>query len=294
MSSREYWFEFFQGDKRLGAGFFLTRCYALTALHCLRGIDADDDILDIRLTDGDKVLGRVHRRSIETDMALIDVPKVNGITAIIPNPGRADDGGTWKNPYRPSNSHVYLSGRVGEFAITYQCVGGADIEAIQLECDQSVGDYAGYSGSPIELNYPGGNQTVIGILLEQYPDQHESYQELQRATNVLFAATLAEAYRRFDCFDTEHLRKALSHSAGNESQGSAIDVQKRTGTKGPPRTLDANTRSARRSIPSPKRIARTKLETLRDWQERRLVNEQDVIPFRWQVLKEFIESKEGE
>jgi hypothetical protein len=288
-----YWFEFFQGDKRLGVGFFLTRCYALTALHCLRGIAADDDVLDIWLTDGDKVQGRVHRRSIEADLALIDVPRVGDTAHLTPNLGRAGNGEEWRNPYRPSNSHVYLSGKVAEFGIIYRCVGGANIEAVQLECNQPIGDYAGYSGSPVELNHPGGDQMAIGILLEQYPDQFQAGEGFQRASNVLFAATLAEAYRRFDCFDTEHLVNVLNPSSGNEPKRSAIGARTPPDLEEAKPTLDSNARPARRSTPSPRSTARKKLEALRDWKDRGLLNEQDVVLFRRQVAQRFIEDVEG-
>ena len=45
------------------------------------------------------------------------------------------------------------------------------IEAIQLDCSQPIGDYAGYSGSPIERSEPPDRRMLLGILLEQYPEQ---------------------------------------------------------------------------------------------------------------------------
>jgi len=44
------------------------------------------------------------------------------------------------------------------------------------------------------------------VLLEQYPDRHVA----GRASDVLFAATIAEALRRFDYFGAGHLLKVLS------------------------------------------------------------------------------------
>lgn len=294
MSNRAYWFEFFQGNKRLGAGFFLTRCYALTALHCLRGIAADDETLDIWLPDGEKMKGRVHRRSTEADLALIDVPKVGDSANVTPNLGRAGNGAKWKDPYRPSNSHIYLSGKISESAMIYRCVGGADIEAIQLECDQPVGDYTGYSGSPVELHNSGNDQVVVGILFEQYPEQFQGAEGLQRTSNVLFAVTLAEAYQRFDCFDTEHLAKVLSSPSANESERSATNARRLSNFQEPENTLGSKERPGRRSTSSPRSTARKRLEALRDWKERGLLDEQDVILLRRQVAQRFIEDVEGE
>jgi hypothetical protein len=292
VSRREYWFEFFQGDKRLGVGFFLTRCYALTPLHCLPGITIND-FVDICFASGEKVQGRVHRHSREADLALIDIPPVDNTAVILPNFGRADEGGSWRNPYRPSADHIFLTGKVTEFAIEYRCVGGGEIEAIQLECDQPVGNYAGYSGSPVELKQPGGDKRVIGILLEQYPDQYQDYKEFQRASNVLFAATLAEAYRRFDCFDTGYLISVLRPLLSDQSTGSAVYARRKDGPDGVPGTADGSIHSTHRSKSSPKKIARKKLETLRDFQKRGLVDEQDVVSFRREIIRRFVENEDG-
>ena len=293
MSSRAYWFEFFQGDKRLGVGFFLTRCYAVTALHCLHGIATDDDTLDICFPDGGKAQGRVHRRSAEADLALIDIPKVGDAASITPGLGRAENGGAWKDPYRPSNSRIYLSGKITEPAMIYRGVGGADIEAMQLECDQVVGDYAGYSGSPVEFHSTGRDQLVVGILFEQYPEHFQDSERLQRASNVLFAVTLAEAYQRFDCFDTERLAEVLSNRPGHESKDSVTDATKPSKFKDEKRALDSDARPARRSTSSSKRTAK-KLKALRKWKERGLLDEQDVVLLRRQVAQRFIEDIEGE
>src|SRR5262249_15111990 len=122
--NRYHWLEFWQGSKRLGVGVLLTRCYALTTLHCLRGISADSDELEVSFAvGGEKIRGRVHRRSPEADLALIDIPKIDPVTLDVPNFDRARIDEEWHDSYRPSKDHAYLSGKVSEAAVAYQCEG---------------------------------------------------------------------------------------------------------------------------------------------------------------------------
>lgn len=202
----DYWVEVSQGGRRLGAGFLLTRCHALTALHCLRAADPELGGLDVTFAGGETVPGRIYRRSPEADLALIDIeiPESVDFPSLL-LPDRAADNETWHNPYRPSLSHAFLSGNITKVSTRYKCAGGDVIEAIQLGCAQPVGDYAGYSGSPIERSEPPERRRLLGILLEQYPEQFGNYWESQRASTVLFAATMDEVFRRFKNFGADHL-----------------------------------------------------------------------------------------
>jgi hypothetical protein len=203
----DYWVEITQGDNELGAGFLLTTCYVLTALHCLDRIAADNDTVNISVAGGQSIPGRVYRRSPEADLALIDVPDRGGTQLKVPELDRAAKGGDWRSPYRPTTGHARLSGKIDAFPVRYHCEGGDDVEAMQLECAQPLGDYSGYSGGPIERDGPGDeSQPVLGLLIEQYPDQ----QTPKRASTVLFAVAIAEVFRRFDCFDVAHLLKILA------------------------------------------------------------------------------------
>jgi hypothetical protein len=206
VTGEDYWVEVSQGGRRLGAGFLLTRCHALTALHCLRDADPSLDELDIRFAGGATVPGRIYRRAPEADLALIDIeiPKSVDCPALLQH-DRAAANEMWLNPYRPSLSHVFLTGNVTKVPAMFECVGGDVIEAIQLVCSEAVGDYAGYSGSPIQRSYPPERRRLLGILLEQYPEQGGGYGERQRASTVLFAATMDEVFRRFSNFGADHL-----------------------------------------------------------------------------------------
>jgi hypothetical protein len=206
----DYWVEITQGDNELGAGFLLTTCYVLTALHCLDRIAADDDAVNILAAGGQSIPGRVYRRSPAADLALIDIPERGTIQLKVPSLDRAAPGGNWRSPYRPTTGHAQLSGKIDAFPVPYHCEGGDDVEAMQLECAQPLGDYSGYSGGPIERDGPDESQPVLGLLIEQYPDQYPDNQIPKRASTVLFAVAIAEVFRRFDCFDVAHLLNVLA------------------------------------------------------------------------------------
>jgi hypothetical protein len=267
MSDENYWVEIHQEGKLLGAGFLLTRCYALTAFHCVSNVKGE--AVDIFFPSGETLPGRLHRLSPEADLALIDIPKAGDI-ATAPHVDKPSTGDPWSDPYRPGKSHAYLSGTVTASTVEYQCASGDTIEAMQLECSQPLGSYHGYSGSPVERGAPSQVSTVLGILLEQYPDS----QIPQRASTVLFAATIAEIFRRFDCFDVSRLTELVA-SIGDGSELADMSNLKSSG--------DLN------SIQKPfeHRISRANavLEALHAWQERGLLDELNVSQISLEVAR---------
>lgn len=205
MDGSEYWVEISQHGRRLGAGFLLAKRFVLTALHCLNGCTDDTDKVDLSFATGDKVPGFVCERARGADLALIALSESGTCPVSVPFPDRCAAGDSWRAPYRPSIADPYLSGAVQHGSVRYQCEGGEPIEALQLGCEEPVGDYSGYSGGPVERNQEAVGRTVLGVLIEQYPDR----QIPGRASGVLFAATIAEALARFDYFDVWHLYGAL-------------------------------------------------------------------------------------
>jgi hypothetical protein len=278
VTTGDYWVDIRQGKRRLGAGFMLTTCYVLTALHCLDDLDVGNDAVDILIGGTKNISGRVYRRSYEADLALIDIPDRGAIQLAIPNVDRAVQGEKWRNPYRPSIRYAEMSGNIDAFPIEYQCEGGGEIEAIQLKCEQSVGDYSGYSGSPVERNDPDKSQFVLGLLIEQYEDQDPSRQTSQRATNVLFAVAIAEVYRRFDNFHTGNLARALP--SADEISTSA----KRDEITVAPREPSIS-------------IAEAKLLAIRKWEEDGLLDGVDIAALaamKLRVVQSLVERGPGE
>lgn len=211
MPGRDYAVELHQDDRYLGAGFLLTRCYVLTADHCLRPLLPQDDRVDVRFGDGAVAEGRVRRRETGADLAVVELLQPQDIAFTLPVPDRARPGQRWRGLHRPQHNDPDLGGQVHTGAVPYRCEGGEHIEALQLTVEQALGDYSGYSGGPIQRDEAPA--AVIGILIEQYPDRENG----RRSANVLFAATMHEVVRRFPYFQTEHLARVLPGATGTDT-----------------------------------------------------------------------------
>lgn len=215
MTTTGYWVELFRSERRLGGGFFLTRRFVVTALHCLGGLTSSDERVDVVLTDGSRLAGQICRRDVDADLALIMIASEYEVRLAIPRAGIAQRGDDWHSPYRPEATEAALGGKVDDGTADYSCEGGAVIEALQLTVDQHTGDYSGYSGGPVVTGVPEKRDpVVVGILLEQVPHRKDT----GRAANVLFAATIGEALRRFDQFHVEHLIDVLHPEGAEKSE----------------------------------------------------------------------------
>ena len=203
-TSTGYWIEIFRQGTRLGGGFLLNQHHALTALHCVRNAEPGENV-ELSLATGEKIPGRVCEHARGADLALIDLLKPRETAFITPSADRAERGDKWSAPYRPSTSDPLLGGDVLAGQIKYRCEAGLEIEALQLGCSEQLGDYSGYSGGPVERQVPGQKPSLLGILVEQFPDR----QAPGRASEVLFAATIGEALRRFNCLGVGHLMNVL-------------------------------------------------------------------------------------
>jgi Trypsin-like peptidase domain len=288
MASDGYWVEISQHGMRLGAGFLLTSRFVVTALHCLRGATVGDDVVNLSFPAGQNIPGRVHERSETADLALIDVTEPG--PAVVPHADRCEAGAVWRAPYRPSITDPYLSGGVLHSSVSYQCEGGDAIEALQLGCVEHLGDYSGYSGGPVERSAGDENRAVLGILMEQYPDR----QDPQRASDVLFAATVAEALRRFSCFDVGHLLKVLCPTPAQAPRGAAATTRHEPGTPVPIAKPSHQGRPP--SVPAKSLVAtgRLLLGALRDWGACGLLDEAHVSVLQLRVAKSVIDGALGD
>ncbi|MFI0718447.1 serine protease [Streptomyces sp. NPDC021224] len=263
----DYWVELSHGQRRLGAGFLLTRRFVVTALHCLRGTGDGEGEVDVLLADGTRVPGRVSRQDKEADLALIEISAGYGLAQPVPAAGVARGGERWRGPYRPALNDVELTGWVAGGALPYDCEGGGRIEALQLTADQHLGDYSGYSGGPVESVEEGQAPAVVGILLEQAPDRADP----SRSANVLFAATIREVMRRFDHFDVGHL----------------VDVL-RPRQEPPPEPVDVPP-----FRPTPAHRVDTLLELFQQMAEQAVLDPADVSELRYLALKRVFEGRSG-
>ncbi|HEX8867272.1 MAG TPA: serine protease, partial [Lentzea sp.] len=190
MTGASYWVDLrTSSDDELGAGFYFTSRYLLTAEHCLRQLPADDHCVRIVHDDGTVARGLVCARDEDADLALISLL---GLTGRRPPPADVcarDD--RWRTPSRPKASDPHLSGVVNEPSADFHCAGGAVVKALQLQSDLVLGNYNGYSGSAVERL--GKEPRLAGVIVEQYLDRQSG----DRATNVLFAITMHEAMERF-------------------------------------------------------------------------------------------------
>ncbi|MFD9071102.1 S1 family peptidase [Streptomyces lasiicapitis] len=290
MTCGPYWVDLHRAEQRLGGGFLLTNWLVLTALHCLRGLVQIDERVDVVLADGRRLAGHVSRLDAEADLALVSITSPQRAAPKIPKSGPARIGGRWRGPYRPAANDVELSGRIDTKAAAYLCEGGGIIEALQLSADQLLGDYSGYSGGPVEdttscdgpaPEHNGGKQeaVVVGILLEQAPDRTVA----GRAANVLFAATIAEAMRRFNYLDVAHLIDVLRPPGDAESAvASAVPTQAARGTTVNPLV---NSMAAK---------ADELFETIQEWSARGVMDAAQISELTFMVAKRKIQAELGE
>ena len=111
--------------------------------------------------------------------------------------GYAVDGANWKVETQPSPNNPMLEGTITATNLRFKKQDGRhEIDALQLYVKQTLGDFKGYSGSPVVLPPPSG--AVIGILVEQFLSRLAGQLGQPRpATNVLYAIPIQAVLDRF-------------------------------------------------------------------------------------------------
>ncbi|MFF7730097.1 serine protease [Streptomyces sp. NPDC008001] len=292
MPGSGYAVDLYEADRSLGAGLLLTRCFVLTANHCLRYLRGDEERISVHLGDGTAVGGRVCRRVEEADLALIEVLEPELVPPALPVGDLPRRGDRWRGLHRPSLSDPHLSGHVDEHSVDYTCVGGGRIQAIQLLAEQTLGDYSGYSGGPVERESTHTCEpALLGVLIEQYPDR----QAPERAANVLFAVPLREVMSRFPHFRTGHLLRALEPPASTAERTGRQEEQSATrGVVAPPAVgVPVGALSEAPSAPVSVDAAVAKgealLSALKEWSERGLIDPAQVAGLQVHVAKNVID-----
>jgi hypothetical protein len=258
MATEDYWVKLRHGSRVLGVGFYITRRYLLTADHCLRRLPDGESEVALVHADGSEAAGSVCERLDEADLALISL--IGKPQVVPPSVQTCASGDKWRTPSRPTPSDPHLRGVVEEPSAEFKCVGGSQVEALQLRTDVDLGSYSGYSGSAVERVVP--EPGLAGVLQEQYMDRHDR----TRATNVLFAITMREALERFsDYFDNPGLGPVL----------------RQAGTRHASRTADvADVLATHTAV----------LEEAADWQARGLMGPNEVHMIQVNVARSIVEA----
>jgi hypothetical protein len=260
--SDKYWVALRHAGDVLGGGMVIQRGgVVLTARHCLRGLTTGDHV-DATFANGRTVRCRIDEVD-DWDIALVVALDPGACDIAPPQTDISRPKDSWFAPYRPSAADPSLTGTVISEHHEYRLYDGTPVPALQLQVQQILGDYSGYSGGPVERDSSDENR-LIGILLEQYLDRELP----ERATNVLFAATIREALLRFRRYETDHLFPRQSRARTAPCRP-AQDV------------VDANT------------VADLRLRALRQWQHENLVSAQLVVMLELRIAEDWIGSDLG-
>jgi hypothetical protein len=271
------WVRIKEAGTYLGAGFLVTRVYVITAQHCLLDMTSEEARLDLELPDGQVLSGRLCDADESADLALILVEKARSLR--LPPAPHTDwprPGVRWRGTYSPPGENLQLDGVVSHAPISYRRGGDGEegtFTGLQLTVEQDVGNFSGYSGSPVDTDpvEVAEERPVVGILLEQIDNRVHP----DLGSNVLIAASVRHAMALFPHFGVDWLRTG--------GQGS---------NAGPSRPGDE--RSAEPTSRKAARDTEVVLRSLREWEQTGLISEAEAQEHRGQTLREFRERALGD
>ncbi|WP_326759836.1 serine protease [Streptomyces phaeochromogenes] len=275
MSGPLHWVQIDEGDRHLGAGFLITRGFVLTALHCLRRLSSSDARMDLQLPDKRRIPGRLCDSIEEADLALIAVEHAHahGLPPAPPTDWPRPEV-NWHGRYCPPGENTQLSGKVTHAPVPYRSRGGT-FTGLQLTVDQLLGDFSGYSGSPVETDSDRPDpreRPVVGILMQEQLSRADG----SSGSNVLYAASIRHAMELFPYFDVGHLRHLVSGQPAEVPAPQAIEAVPET--EATPEADDQQTRS-------PTTDTDEFLRSLRQWEESGLISQADADEHRRHALR---------
>jgi hypothetical protein len=154
-----------------GIGFAIGPRLALTARHVvIEALDESDHQkpgCKLKLLAPD---GATYDAEIQTCSRRLDIAALNLASDVATwlRAAQPQDGVQWRVDSRPRDDDPMLTGQVTTSARQLVTEAGEEAVLMQLQVQQSLGDYGGYSGSPIECLTPEGEpQGLVGILIEQ-------------------------------------------------------------------------------------------------------------------------------
>ena len=183
-------------DKDVGSAFTVAPQVALTAGHVVRAVAGKSSRTDsvVYIPEGG---ARITIGEIEVDRVLdVAVAHLEGAVRETLAIAKAANRMSWRVQSRPRLNDPTLTGTVTEHLRAMRNAQGEDTHVVQLWVQQEVGDYAGYSGSPVVV---GGTPfgAVIGVLVEQGRWRKNSQSGQWPVSNVLYAAPIEAIVSRF-------------------------------------------------------------------------------------------------
>jgi WD40 repeat protein len=175
-------------DESVGIAFPLTTRAAVTAAHVIRR--HSDETLSFVPDGAPPVPVEGVRRHPTLDVVVLD------LAADVPSfPGwrRAAKNMRWETEARWLDNDPLLTGKVDSERRALPRGDGTHVEMMQLLVEQEVGDYRGYSGSPVTDE----KDRVIGVLVEQVLERKRVRDGSKSATNVLYAAPIEDVVEHF-------------------------------------------------------------------------------------------------
>jgi hypothetical protein len=179
--------EVYVGAQARGRGVSVSPGIFLTAHHVV--MDAAPPDVMINVASGANI--RVSR--IDSDPAL-DLAALHLEQETLAAPVRdARAGMRWFVSPLAGTGLPALTGTITEVNRTWQNEGGSRQPVLQLNVEQQLGDFSGYSGSGVREN--DGSGALLGILIEQQP--RRDLASSHGAANVLYAVPISHAVEAF-------------------------------------------------------------------------------------------------